>query len=68
MGDINDPTNISLTNIEGVQISGKFNGNSFSGNVTLRNNNVHSFKAIPNTGTETDIFRVFGDLATVRKA
>lgn len=64
IGHINDPTNISLTNIEGAQISGKFNGNSFSGNVMLRNNKTHTFKATPNTGDKTGVFRVYGDLAT----
>jgi hypothetical protein len=61
---ISDPTNISLTNSSGAKITGQFSERSFSGNVTLRNNNIQTFKASPNTGTETGVFRVHGELAT----
>ena len=63
-GEINDPTNISLTNSNGALISGQFSGSSFAGNVTLRNMDTYSFKATPNTEIETGLFRVYGDLAT----
>ena len=62
-GAITDPTNVSLTNSSGAKITGQFSGSSFSGDVTLRNTISHAFKAAPNTGTETGVFRVHGDLA-----
>jgi hypothetical protein len=63
-GNISDPENISLTNTDGAQVSGKFEGSSFSGSVVLRNSNTHSFTASKNTGAETGVFRVYGDEAT----
>ena len=66
-GTINDPTDISLTNTDGAQVYGKFEGNSFSGNVVLRNNSTHTFTAKANTGTNTGVFRVHGDLASQEK-
>ena len=62
-GAVADPSNISLTNSAGAKITGQFSGSSFSGNVTLRNSISHTFNADPNTGTETGVFRVHGDLA-----
>ena len=62
-GVIVDPTDISLTNSAGAQISGQYSGSSFAGNVTLRDSSTFSFTAIPNRGSETGIFRVYGDLA-----
>ena len=62
-GNIGDPENINLTNTDGAQISGKFEGSTFTGSVVLRNSSTHSFTASPNTGSETGIFRVYGDLA-----
>jgi hypothetical protein len=63
-GNISDPENISLTNGDGAQVTGKFDGSSFTGSVALRNSSRHSFTASSNTGTETGIFRVYGDEAT----
>jgi hypothetical protein len=62
-GAINDPTNISLTNSDGAQISGKFAGSSFEGEVTLRNNITFSFIATPSKGEGSGIHRVYGDQA-----
>lgn len=62
-GNISDPENINLTNEDGAQVSGKFEGSSFTGNVVLRNSITHSFTASPNTGTETGVYRVYGDEA-----
>ena len=63
-GNISDPENISLINSSGAQVTGKFEGSSFSGSVVLRNSSTHSFTASTNTGTETGVFRVYGDEAT----
>lgn len=60
---IGDPENISLSNAAGASVTGKFEGSSFTGNVVLRNSNTHSFTASKNTGTETGVFRVYGDEA-----
>ncbi|MCB0747351.1 MAG: hypothetical protein KDC90_07790 [Ignavibacteriae bacterium] len=62
-GNIGDPENISLTNGDGAQVSGKYEGNSFTGSVVLRNSSTHPFTASTNTGTETGVFRVYGDEA-----
>jgi len=62
-GNITDPENISLKNGYGSQVVGKFVGQSFTGNVILTNGNSHSFTAIPNSGSKTGIFQVYGDLA-----
>jgi hypothetical protein len=63
-GNITDPEDISLTNSNGAQVVGKFIGGSFTGSVLFSDASTHSFTATPNTGTETGIFRVYGDLAT----
>ena len=55
--------NISLSNNTGSQIVGEFDGSSFTGTVVLSNTNSHSFNAEPNTGNESGVFRVYGDLA-----
>ncbi len=64
-GAIVDPTNFSLTNSDGAQISGKFDGSSFTGIVTFTNARTHSFTATPNSGSETKVgvFQVHGDMA-----
>jgi hypothetical protein len=62
-GAINDPTDISLTNSDGAQISGQFFGANFAGNVAFSDGSVHSFTSGPNTGSETGIYRVYGDRA-----
>ncbi len=63
-GNISDPENISLTNSPGAQVTGKFEGSSLTGRIVLRNSSTHSFTASTNTGTETGVFRVYGDEAT----
>ncbi len=63
-GNITDPENISLKNSYGTQVVGKFVEQSFTGSVILSNGSSHSFSAVPNTGNETGIFQVYGDLAT----
>jgi len=63
-GSITDPENISLKNSYGTQVIGKFVKPSFTGNVILSNGSTHSFTAVPNTGSETGIFQVYGDLAS----
>lgn len=62
-GTINDATEISIANNNGAQISAKFEGSLFTGEVKLRNSSTFSFTAAPNTGTETGILQVFGDEA-----
>jgi hypothetical protein len=62
-GTISDPTDIILTNTDGAQVTGKFEGNSFSGNVVLRNSSTYTFTAKANMGTNTGVFRVHGDEA-----
>lgn len=64
-GPIIDPTTFSLANTDGAQISGKFDGSSFTGIVTFTNARTHSFTASPNSGSETKVgvFRVHGDTA-----
>ncbi|MBN2009988.1 hypothetical protein JW960_11650 [candidate division KSB1 bacterium] len=62
-GPIADPADISLTNNNGAQITGKFDASSFTGNVTFSDASVHSYTATPNTGRKTGIFRVYGDQA-----
>jgi hypothetical protein len=62
-GAINDPNEIDLTNGAGAQISAKFSGNSFEGQVTLRNGKIYSLKATPNRTEGVGIFRVIGDEA-----
>ena len=62
-GDIAVPENINLINGNGAQITGKFIGKTFTGTVILSDSSTHSFSATPNTGNETGIFQVYGDLA-----
>ena len=62
-GNITNPENISFKNSYGSQVVGKFAERSFTGNVNLSDGSTHSFTANPNTGNETGIFQVYGDLA-----
>ena len=63
IGNINNPNNFSLTNNDGANVAGKFEGSTFTGSVILSNSNIHSFSASPNSGNLTGIFRVYGELA-----
>jgi hypothetical protein len=59
-GELKDPKNVNLANGSGAEIIAQFNGKSFDGNVTLRNDNTFSFSAIPNTAEDAGIYRVYG--------
>jgi hypothetical protein len=63
-GNIIDSENFSLTNSYNAKVDVKFDGSFMKGNVVLSDNTSHSFTAKPNTGNETGIFQVYGDLAT----
>ena len=62
-GNITNPENISFKNSYGSQVVAEFAERSFTGNVILSDGSAHSFTAEPNTGNETGIFQVYGDLA-----
>lgn len=63
-GNITNPENFTLKNGYDSQVVGKFDGSKFTGTVTLTDASTHTFSATPNTGNETGIFQVYGDLAT----
>jgi len=62
-GAISDPTDFSLTNGTGANITAHFVENGINGDVTLSNGNTYSFTAAPNVGENTGIHQVYGDQA-----
>ena len=62
-GAINDPTNFSLTNSNGSEISAKFRGVSFEGEVTLRNDSTYSFISTTSNAENAGIIGVVGEEA-----
>ena len=62
-GTINDPTEFTFANTKGSNISGKFEDNSYIGEVTLSTGNKHTFLAISGTQENSGIYRVMGEEA-----
>jgi len=62
-GDISDPTNFSLTNSQGANISAKFEGVSFTGEVTLRNDSTYSFTSTTSNAEDFGIIGIVDDEA-----
>lgn len=60
-GPVSDPMEISFTNIEGAKITASFIGNSFQGEVSLRDGRKFLFDADANTETYGGIYRVLGE-------
>ena len=62
-GHLNDPQNVTLANSAGAEITAQFKGDSFEGNVTLRDKRRLSFTAAPNKDKDAGIYRVYGEQA-----
>ena len=63
-GPLKSATEISMTNDDGARISARFEGSSYEGEITLKNDSTYSFIATPNRGEDAGIYWVVGDEAT----